>query len=110
MTQGYAVEHGSMSTHRQPTEPEIIPPGHEPADWPPRRPDPWAAFNVNGAHRIYVRRVGPVGILLLAALIGTIAALVFVVMVGAFLVWIPIAVLLFVAAVVGGLMRRYMRQ
>ena len=98
-----------MSTHRQPTEPEIIPPGHEP-DWPPRNPDPWAAFNVNGTHRVYVRRIGPVGILLLAALIGTIAALVFVVMVGAFLVWIPIAVLLFVAAVVGGLMRRYMRQ
>jgi hypothetical protein len=30
-------------------------------------------------------------------------------MVGAFLIWIPVAVLLFVAAVVGGLMRRYMR-
>ena len=57
-----------------------------------------------------MRRIGPIGILLLAALIGTIAALVFVVMVGAFLFWIPIAVLLFVSAVVGGLMRRYMRQ
>ena len=63
-----------------------------------------------GARRVYVRRIGPIGILLLAALIGTIAALVFVVMVGAFLIWIPVAVLLFVAAVVGGLMRRYMRQ
>ena len=56
-----------------------------------------------------MRRIGPIGILLLAALIGTIAALVFVVMVGAFLIWIPVAVLLFVAAVVGGLMRRYFR-
>ena len=95
-----------MPTHRHPTEPEIIPPGQEPADWPRGRPDPWASFYGYGARRVYVRRIGPLGILLLAALIGTIAALVFVVAVGAFLIWIPVAVLLFVAAVVGGLMRR----
>jgi len=100
-----------MPTHRQPTEPEIIPPGQEPTDWPRGQRDPWASFHVHGTgtHRIYVRRIGPVGILLLAALLGTIAALVFVVMVGAFLIWIPVAILLFVAAVVGALMRRYIR-
>ena len=101
-----------MPTHRHPTEPEIIPPGQEPADLPRGQRDPWASFHVHGTGgtRVYVRRIGPLGILLLAALIGTIAALVFVVMVGAFLIWIPVAVLLFVAAIVGGLMRRYMRQ
>lgn len=99
-----------MPTHRHPTEPEIIPPGQEPADWPRGRPDPWSSFHVYGTRRVYVRRIGPIGLLLLAALIGTIAALVFVVAVGAFLIWIPVAVLLFIAAVVGGLMRRYIRQ
>ncbi|HLH92961.1 MAG TPA: hypothetical protein VKX28_31440 [Xanthobacteraceae bacterium] len=99
-----------MSTRRQPTEPEIIPPGQEPADWRQGHPDPWAHFSVHGTHRIYVRRVGPVGILLLAALIGTLAALVFVMLVGAFVVAVPVAILLVVAAIVGGLMRRYMRQ
>jgi hypothetical protein len=101
-----------MPSHRHPTEPEIIPPGQEPTDLPRGQPDPWASFHVygTGTRRVYVRRIGPVGILLLAALIGTIAALVFVVMVGIFVIWIPIAVLLFVAAVVGGLMQRYMRQ
>jgi len=99
-----------MSTRRQPTEPEIIPPGQEPTDWRHGRPDPWAHFSVHGTHRIYVRRIGPVGILLLAALIGTLAALVFVMLVGAFFVAVPVAILLFVAAVVGGLMRRYMRR
>jgi hypothetical protein len=99
-----------MSTRRQPTEPEIIPPGQEPADWRHGRPDPWAHFSVHGTHRIYVRRIGPIGILLLAALIGTLAALVFVMLVGAFFVAIPVAILLLVAAIVGGLMRRYMRQ
>lgn len=99
-----------MTTHRQPTEPEIIPPGQEPADWRHRRPDPWEHFSVHGTHRIYVRRIGPVGILLLAALIGTLAALVFVMLVGAFFVAIPVAALLLVAAIVGGLMRRYLRR
>jgi hypothetical protein len=99
----------SMSTRRQPTEPEIIPPGQEPTGWR-QGPDPWGRFDVHGSQRIYIRRVGPVGILLFAALIGTLAALVFVVMVGAFLIWIPVAILLFVAAIVGGLMRRYMRR
>ena len=101
-----------MPTHRRPTEPEIIPPGQEPTDWPRGRPDPWASFHVHGGgqRRIYVGRIGPIGILLLAVLLGTIAALVFVVAVGAFLIWIPVAVLLVVAAIVGGLMRRYLQR
>ncbi len=101
-----------MPSHRHRRSREIIPPGQEPTDWPRQQQDPWASFHVygTGTRRVYVRRIGPIGILLLAALIGTIAALVFVVMVGIFVIWIPIAVLLFVAAVVGGLMRRYMRQ
>ncbi len=99
-----------MPMHRHPTEPEIIPPGQEPPEWARRQPDGWASFDLHGTRRIYVRRVGPVGILLMALLVGTIAALVFVVLVGAFLIWIPVAVLLFVAAIVGSLMRRYMRR
>ena len=99
-----------MPTRRQPTEPEIIPPGQEPADWRATRPDPWAHLGVHGTHRIYVRRIGPVGILLIAALIGILAALVVVMLVGAFFVAIPVAFLLLVAMIVGTLMRRYMRQ
>jgi hypothetical protein len=100
-----------MPDRRQPTEPEIIPPGQEPTDWPRGRRDPWASFHVNSTGtRVYVGRVGPVGILLLAVLIGTIAALIFVVLVGIFVIWIPIAILLFVAAIVGALMRRYMQR
>ena len=98
-----------IGMRRQPTEPEIIPPGQEPTDWRREHRDPWASFDVHSNRRIYVRRIGPVGIILMAALIGTIAALVFVVAVGAFLIWIPVAVLLFVAAIVAGLMRRYLR-
>jgi hypothetical protein len=100
-----------MPPRRQPTEPEIIPPGQEPADLRGGRPDPWTHFSVHGTgtHRVYVRRIGPVGILLVAALIGTLAALVFVMLIGAFFIAIPVAALLLVAAIVGGLMRRFLR-
>ncbi len=89
------------------SEPEIIPPDRSRPEWARDRSGPWAAFEARGTRRIYVRKIGPIGILLLALLIGTLAALIFVVLLGAFLIWIPVAILLFVAAVVGGLMRRY---
>ena len=92
---------------RRPIEPEIIPPDHSRAEAMHGRPDPWSSTNVYTTHRIYVRRIGPLGIFLAALLIGTLAAVVFVVLVGAFLVWIPVTILLFVAAVIVGLMRRY---
>ena len=68
---------------------------------------PISSVDAHGTRRIYVRQVGPLGILLVALLIGTLAALIFVILLGAFLIWIPVAILLFVAAIVGGLMRRY---
>jgi hypothetical protein len=88
-------------------EPEIIPPDHSRAGAMHGRPDPWSSTNGYTTHRIYVRRVGPVGIFLTALLIGTLAAVVFVILVGAFLIWIPVTVLLFVAALVVGLMQRH---
>ncbi len=74
-----------------------------------RIPNP-KSFPRIGSRHIHVRRIGPLGIILLALFIGTLAAMVFVVLVGAFLIWIPVAILLFVAAVVGGLMRRYLAR
>jgi hypothetical protein len=94
-----------MSDHRP--EPEIIPPDRARPDWRRERTPPWVSVDAQGTRRIYVRQVGPLGILLVALLIGTLAALIFVILLGAFLIWIPVAILLFVAAIVGGLMRRY---
>jgi hypothetical protein len=87
-------------------EPEIIPPDHSRAGMH-GRPDPWSSTNSYTTHRIYVRRVGPVGIFLTALLIGTLAAVVFVILIGAFLIWIPVTVLAFVAALIVGLMQRH---
>jgi hypothetical protein len=90
------------------SEPEIIPPDRAKAEAARERTDGWIWIDAGGTRRIYLRRIGPLGIILLALLIGVLAALVVVVLVGAFLIWIPVAVLLFVAAIVGGLLRRYL--
>ena len=92
------------------TEPEIIPPDRVEIESPRQPSATWVWFDANGIRHIHVRRIGPLGIILLALFIGTLAAMVFVVLVGAFLIWIPVAILLFVAAVVGGLMRRYLAR
>jgi hypothetical protein len=99
-----------MATRGKPTEPEIIPPNQEPADWRRGQADPWAQHNVYGTQRIFVRRIGPVGLISIAVLVGIVAALVFVTVVGAFFFAIPIVALLLIGAILGGVMRRYLRR
>jgi hypothetical protein len=100
-----------MSEPRSPrSEPEIIPPDRTRNDSMRGRPGPWVSMHAHGTQRVYVGRVGPLGIVLLALLIGTLAALVFIILLGAFLIWIPVAILLFVAFIAGGIMRRYLRR
>ena len=98
---------------RPPLEPEIIPP-----DRSPRRPDwrqqawrrqTWQPFFSTAAdetHRIYVARLGPLDVALLILIVGVIAAVILLALVGAVLIWIP-AVALLVA--VGALFRLFRR-
>jgi hypothetical protein len=92
------------------SEPEIIPPDRTRPEWARDRRGPWVSADSFGTRRIYVGKVGPLGIVLLALLIGILAALIFVILVGAFLIWIPVAILVFIAAIVGGLLRRHLRK
>lgn len=94
-------------------EPEIIPP-----DRSPRRPDwrqqawrrqTWQPFFSTAAdetHRIYVAKLGPLGVALLILLIGVIAAVILLALVGAVLIWIPVVALL---VAVGALFRLFRR-
>jgi len=94
-------------------EPEIIPP-----DRNPRRPDwrrqawrrqtrqPFFSTAADETHRIYVTRLGPLGVALLILIVGVIAAVILLALVGAVLIWIP-AVALLVA--VGALFRLFRR-
>ena len=89
------------SGRRPRSEPEIIPPGQQPYS------GVWASEARRGYHRIYVTRLGPFGIIFLAAAIGAILMLAVVLLLGFFLIWIlPLIVTLIAVAVVIPMARR----
>jgi hypothetical protein len=61
---------------------------------------------VHSTHRVYVGKLGPLGIILLALLIAGLTAVLLVVVLGAVLIWIPVVALLVAAGVISGFLRR----
>ena len=89
-------------TDRPQVEPEIIPPGAARARWQGSFD---RSFDGRATQRIYVARLGPFGFAMVALAIAFLAAVILVVLLGAFLIWIPIAGLLLAIAVVSSLLR-----
>jgi hypothetical protein len=88
-------------------EPEIIPPerARRQSDW--RRPL-WSggAFgSARATHRIYVTRLGPLGIALLLLAIAAIVAIVTITVLGLILVWIPVIAVVLIAGALLRLLR-----
>ena len=96
------MERRSPSAAEQPaSEPEIIPPERG-----GRRP-PWdVGGGGEGVQRVYVARVGPFSFLLLALAIAILTAVAVVILLGAFLIAMPLAFLLLAIALIAGIMRR----
>jgi hypothetical protein len=80
------------------SEPEIIPPGQA------ERGDP--RFYT---HRIYIGKPSPLGLILVTLIIGLLSAAMLVVLFGAFLFLLPLAVLVVTGVIVAGLVRFYFR-
>jgi uncharacterized protein (DUF697 family) len=83
-------------------EPEIILPGH---------PDRQSMrdgyhFDVRGTERIYITKLGPFSIVVLGLLTTLIAAIMFIVLLGTILIWIPVVILFVAAAIVSNLLRQ----
>jgi hypothetical protein len=90
------------------TEPEIIPPS---AGARLRDSDAmWTSVNERGTHRIYVTTLGPFSLVLLALGIGLIAAFVFVLAIGTFLIWISLGALLITATIIFALLGQSLRR
>jgi len=85
------------------SEPEIIPPG-EPLPRTSDYADPY------GAHRIYVGRIGPFGLALVILVLAILGVLLFFLVVGAVLLWIPLVGLFVAAAIVSGMLRSRSRR
>jgi hypothetical protein len=88
-------------SNRPRVEPEIIPPG----DPRSRAADARTWRSSEGTQRVYVARVGPFGFAMVALAAALIAALVFLFVLGAFVIVIPLAGLLLAAAIVSSMLR-----
>jgi len=84
-------------------EPEIIAPGD------PRRVGARASFD-GAQQRVYVARIGPFGFGMIVLALALLAALVFVALLGAFVILIPFAGLLLAVAVAVSLVRGPFRR
>src|SRR5450759_4542077 len=89
------------NTDRPQSEPEIIPPGQQPDS------GVWQSETVRGDHRFYVRRLGPFEIILWVVIIGAILAIGVGLLLGLFLIAIPLMVVLITIAIVSAVVRGY---
>jgi hypothetical protein len=83
------------------TEPEIIPPG---APLPPGS-RVWVASDTQGTHQIYVRPIGPVGMVMLALGVGVVAAFLIVFLLGAAVFGLAAIGVLTIVGIIAGLLR-----
>jgi hypothetical protein len=82
------------------SEPEIIPPDHagrRTAQGTPRT-------------RVYVARLGPLGIILAVLTTGVLSAVMLILLFATFLIWVPLVVFIIAGVIISGLMRTYFRR
>ena len=87
-------------------EPEIIPGRQTAQDTPRMR----IFVDTHGTEYFYVARVRPLGIILAVLTMGILLAVMFILLLSAFLIWIPVVVLLVTAAIIAGLLRGYFER
>jgi len=61
---------------------------------------------VQGTQRVYVTKVGPFGLILIGVIVAAVVAFLLLVVVGTFLLWLPVVALLLAIGLFSGLLRR----
>lgn len=91
------------------SKPEIIPPDH--AERSSRGTSRMQILlDTRGTERVYSTKLGPLGIILAALTIGLLLAVMLILLLGAFLIWIPVLGLLVAAAIISGILRAYFQR
>jgi hypothetical protein len=88
-------------------EPEIIPPDRDGRSSTRRESAVWIQMGPQGVHRVQFGRPSLLSLFWLALFIAFLVAFVFVVLFGAVLIFIPVVILLLVAAFGAGLWQRF---
>jgi hypothetical protein len=89
-------------------EPEIIPPdrARQSMDWRQPAWRPHGAGEASGSYRVYVGRVGPFGVAMLALAFAILAVVIVFAIIGAVLLWIPVVALVVIVAAIFRFLRR----
>ena len=91
------------------SKPEIIPPDH--AERSARGTSRMRIFvDTHDTERVYSAKLGPLGIILAALTTGLLLAVMLILLLGAFLIWIPVVGLLVAAAIISRLLRAYFQR
>ena len=106
----HAMDERPMIAEEKPrAEPEIIPPSRDNRQSRLYSPRIRMFVNDDRIRQIYVARLGPLGILLIALMIAILLTIMLVLALGAFLIWILVS-LLVAAVIISGPLRRYFRR
>jgi uncharacterized membrane protein len=89
---------------RPQSEPEIIPPGQQPDS------DVWVSETMRGTHRIHVRKLRPFEIAIWVVIVGAILTVIVALLLGFFLIAIPVITALVAIAMVSAVVRQYFRR
>ena len=96
-----------MAPEQPHSEPEIIPPGYSERTSMRSR---YRFVDLHGSHRIYAVRLGPFGFaslaLVIVMVVAVLATVMFLVLLGAVLLWVPIVILLIAGTIISALLRR----
>ena len=85
------------------SEPEIIPPDRAGLNAPRAR----VFTDAHGTERVYVARLGPLGVILTILATSILAAVMLVLLFATFLIWVPLVILFIVGAIIARLLRAY---
>jgi hypothetical protein len=96
----------SNEPERPRVEPEILPPdrSRNGQSWPP--PPYGYGQGAGGSQRIFITRIGPLGFGLAMLVLGLLAAVLLLLLIGTALIWLPfVAAIVILGAVMGALRR-----
>lgn len=92
------------------TEPEIIPPERDDRRREGDEPRIWISVNGRRFDRAAFVSPGPLTVMLAALTLGILAVVATVLLLGAFLVWIPLTVVLAAGLILSAMVRSYFRR
>jgi hypothetical protein len=90
------------------SEPEIIPPGHTRERG--RGGRVWISIDRGDGRHTYVKQPGPFTIALVVVGVILLAALIVMLVLGALLIWVPVAALIAVGAIIVAFLKGYFRR